>query len=85
MDTKHLDMIVCPVTKSPLQRLDSERLAQMNTAIDHGGVQNHAELSVSDPLSEALVTRDGRVIYPVIDGIPMLLEEESIDWNQMAE
>ncbi len=85
MDTKHLDMIVCPVTKSPLQRLDSERLAQMNTAIDRGGVQNHAELSVSDPLSEALVTRDGRVIYPVIDGIPLLLEEESIDWNQMVE
>ena len=85
MDTKHLDMIVCPVTKSALQRLDSGRLAQINTAIDGGRVQNHAERSVAEPLSEALVTRDGRVIYPVVDGIPLLLEEESIDWNQMVE
>ncbi|TDJ48195.1 MAG: hypothetical protein E2O52_01330 [Gammaproteobacteria bacterium] len=85
MDTKHLDMIVCPVTKSPLQHLDSERLAQMNTAIDAGGVHNHAEQSVSESLGEALVTHDGRVIYPIVDGIPILLEEESIDWNQIVE
>jgi uncharacterized protein YbaR (Trm112 family) len=36
-------------------------------------------------LAEALVTRDGRLVYPIRNGIPVLLEEESIDWNQIVD
>jgi uncharacterized protein YbaR (Trm112 family) len=38
-----------------------------------------------ESLSEALVTRDGRLVYPVRAGIPVLLEEESIDWQQLGQ
>jgi uncharacterized protein YbaR (Trm112 family) len=85
MDKKLLDMIVCPVTKLPLELLDAERLQQMNAAIAAGGVQNQARRTLDGPVDEALIRRDGHVVYPVIDGIPVLLEEESIDWNQMVE
>jgi uncharacterized protein YbaR (Trm112 family) len=40
---------------------------------------------VGEKLVEALVTRDGRLVYPVRDGIPILLEEESIDWKQLGD
>jgi uncharacterized protein YbaR (Trm112 family) len=85
MDKRLLDIICCPLTKLPLQLLDSERLDQLNAHIQAGEVKNHGESGLSDSLAEALVTRDGRLVYPVREGIPILLEEESIDWNQVAE
>ena len=85
MDRKLLDMIVCPVTKLPLERLDGGRLTQMNAAIAAGRVRNHGSQLVEGSFAEALIRRDGHVVYPILDGIPVLLEEESIDWNQMVE
>ena len=85
MDKKLLDIVCCPLTKLPLQLLDSERLARLNAAIRAGGVKNQADGDLSDELMEALVTRDGRLVYPIRDGIPVLMEEESIDWNQLHE
>lgn len=85
MDRKLLDMIVCPVTKLPLELLDGERLEQMNAAIAAGRVQNVGNQQVAGKYPEALIRRDGHVVYPILDGIPILLEEESIDWNQMVD
>lgn len=85
MDKKLLDMIVCPITKIPLELMDGERLEQMNAAIAAGRVRNHRDQRLKSSLTEALIRRDGRIVYPIIDGIPILLEEESIDWNQMVD
>lgn len=85
MDKKLLDIICCPLTKLPLQLLDSERLARLNAAIQSGEIKNHVAGDLGKELTEALVTRDGRLVYPIRDGIPILLEEESIDWNQVVE
>ena len=84
MDNRLLDIVVCPVTKLPLQLLDGERLAQLNAAISSGGIRNRAAQALPEALSEALVTRDGRLVYPIREGIPILLEEESIDWQQLG-
>lgn len=85
MDKKLLDIICCPLTKLPLQLLDVERLGRLNAAIHAGGIHDRSERSIADPLAEALVTRDGRLVYPVRAGIPILLEQESIDWKQIGE
>lgn len=85
MDKKLLDIICCPLTKLPLQLLDSERLARLNAAIQSGEPQNPTAGAGGEELAEALVTRDGRWVYPIRDGIPVLLEEEAIDWNQTVE
>jgi len=47
-------------------------------------VRNQAEEPVTDVFAEALIRRDGHVVYPIQDGIPILLEEASIDWNQVV-
>jgi uncharacterized protein YbaR (Trm112 family) len=85
MDKRLLDIVCCPVTKLPLQLLDSERLVTLNAAIRAGHLRNRAAQSLPETLSEALVTRDGRLVYPVREGLPILLEEESIDWNQLGQ
>jgi len=38
---------------------------------------------LEDSLREALVTDDGKLMYPVNDGIPVLLEGESVSLDQL--
>lgn len=68
----------------PLELLDPERLARLNAAIAAGEVRNHAEQPVAERLQEALVTRDGRLAYPIREGIPILLEDECISLRQLS-
>ncbi len=82
MDKKLLDIICCPTTKLPLELLAVEKLDTLNAAILAGDASNLAEVVLTEALTEALITRDGKRVYPVRDGIPILLEEECIDWNQ---
>lgn len=80
MDKKLLDIICCPTTKLPLELLATDRLDDVNAAIRGGSLKNQADTLLTDELAEALMTRDGRRIYPVRDGIPILLEDECIFW-----
>ncbi len=41
--------------------------------------------TVSAALEEALVTEDMKVIYPVEDGIPVLLQERGIGTTQFQD
>ena len=38
---------------------------------------------VTEVLREGLMTEDGRVVYPVVDDIPILLEEKGIGTTQL--
>ena len=40
---------------------------------------------MTSPLREALITSDGKVIYPVVDDIPLLLEEKGIGTVQLQD
>jgi uncharacterized protein len=85
MDKKLLDIICCPVTQLPLELLDASRLERLNAAIAAGGVHNRGEQPVAAALDEALVSRDGRLAYPVREGIPVLLEDEAIDLRSLTD
>ncbi|HEU4427415.1 MAG TPA: hypothetical protein VFT98_01560 [Myxococcota bacterium] len=50
----------------------------MNDSVRAGTAYNRAGNRVEKELAEALVREDGRVLYPVEDGIPVMLVEESI-------
>lgn len=78
MDRKLLDLLVCPATRQPLALLDKPGLEALNRAIAAGGVQRADDTPQTEPLREALMTRDRKTIYRVDDGIPVLLIEEGI-------
>ncbi len=82
MDKRLLDIICCPTTKLPLSLLPAEQLDRLNAAIRAGQIKNQLEL-LSVELQQGLLTRDGHRVYPIRDGIPILLEEECIDWSQV--
>ena len=78
MDKKLLDILACPVTRQPLALLDGDKLKALNAAIAASGVHfgDHAQ---TEALREALITRDGKRIYRIDDGIPVLLPEEGVE------
>jgi uncharacterized protein YbaR (Trm112 family) len=84
MDKKLLSIICCPVTHQGLSPARADLLQKVNTAIDAGEVANRDGNVLSVSLAEALVTADTKLLYPVNNGIPVLLEGESINLEQLA-
>ena len=85
MDKKLLDILACPATRQPLSLLDRPALDTLNRAIGAGGLRRGDDTLQSEPLREALVTRDRKTVYRIDDGIPVLLVEESIATGQVAD
>lgn len=84
MDKRLLSILRCPVSHKGLSVLKKDELERINVAIREGGLVNHEGATVAEPLAQALVTDDGKRIYPIADGIPVLLEGESISMEQLA-
>jgi uncharacterized protein YbaR (Trm112 family) len=78
MDKRLLTILRCPVTHKGLSLLKKDKLAKVNEAIAAGKVKTLDGVALEAPLGEALVTDDGKRLYPVSDGIPVLLESESV-------
>lgn len=74
-----LDILVCPETKQPVSLAGEEVLAKVNAEIDAGRLRNRGGDPVTGRVEEALVREDGKVLYVVDDGIPVMLIEESIE------
>lgn len=85
VDGKLLEILCCPVSKTPLRHLEKSRLEKLNRAIEAGEVQYVRGERVESPLREALITEDSKVIYPIEDGIPVLLENRGIGTTQLQD
>ena len=85
VDGKLLEILCCPVSKSPLIRLERSRLDKLNQAIAAGTLQYVNGETVEAALGEALITDDRRVVYPVVDDIPLLLEDKGIGTTQLQD
>ena len=85
MDRKLIDILCCPVSKVAVRPLEQDRLAKLNAAIEAGSVQYVNHDPVSDPLSEALITEDNKVIYRVEEDIPVMLADQGIATVQLKD
>ena len=83
MDKRLLAILCCPVTHKGLSLARPQLLKKVNSAIDSGKLVNREGSPIDAALKEALVTDDGKLLYPVRDGIPVLLEAEGIGLEQL--
>lgn len=85
MDKRLLDILCCPVSKTPVRPLVRPQLDALNQAIAAGKVDTVAGAAVRERVAEALITTDNKLIYRVEDGIPVMLPEEGIGTLQLPE
>jgi len=84
MDKRLLTILRCPITHKGLALARRTTLKDVNAAIDAGALSNREGRVLAEPLSEALVTDDGKILYPIANGIPVLLEGESVNMEQLG-
>jgi uncharacterized protein YbaR (Trm112 family) len=78
VDQSLLDILVCPETKQPLRVADAALIDRLNASVESGSLKSRGGEVVKEPLTEGLVREDGTVLYPVRDGIPIMLIDEAI-------
>jgi uncharacterized protein YbaR (Trm112 family) len=78
VDPQLVEILVCPETRRPVRLASAEELARVNAGVRSGTLRNRGGAKVERELDEALIREDGRVVFPVDDGIPSMLIEESI-------
>ncbi len=74
-----LEILVCPETKQPVQPAPAELIERLRGEVEGGRLRNRGGQLVEKPITEGLVREDGKILYPVEDGIPVMLIEESIE------
>ncbi len=65
MDRQLLEILCCPVTHQTLRIADQATLMS-------------ASAKASSLISEGLIREDGKILYPISNGIPLLVPEEGI-------
>jgi uncharacterized protein YbaR (Trm112 family) len=74
-----LEILVCPETQQPVAPASEEVLRKLAEAAAGGQLRNRGGSRLETAPDEGLLREDGRVLYPVEDGIPVMLIEESIE------
>jgi uncharacterized protein YbaR (Trm112 family) len=78
LNAEFLDILRCPEDHSKLSLADAALVARLNDAVAGGRLKSRSGQKIEKPLDAALIRADGRLIYPVIDQIPILLIDEAI-------
>jgi uncharacterized protein YbaR (Trm112 family) len=80
-----LKILRCPDDRSTLAEADARMLAALNRAVDDGKLRNRGGEIVERHLDGGLIRSDGAYVYPIIDGIPVLLVDEAVPLAQIKE
>ncbi len=83
IDEKLLDILACPENHTSLSLADEQLLAKLNKAISAGKLKNKAGQPVEEPVEGGLVREDRTLLYPIVDGIPVLLIDEALPLDQI--
>jgi uncharacterized protein YbaR (Trm112 family) len=84
LDPELLEILVCPETKTPVQLADSILVQRLNRAIEGGRLTNRGGQRVAERIDGGLVREDGKLLYPIRDGIPVMLIDEALPLEDLA-
>ena len=78
LDPDLLKLLICPDSAQALEIADKQIIAELNLGIQQGKIRNAGGNTLTRPLDGGLIREDRQVLYPIVDGIPAMLNEEAI-------
>jgi len=85
MKKELLSIICCPISKQSLSFVTRKKLDELNKAINEGLIKTNEGNILNENITDALITDNGMIIYPIKDNIPVLLENKSIHLDQLEK
>jgi uncharacterized protein len=73
-----LQILCCPETHQPLREAEPGLIAALNEKVAAGTLLNRAGQPVRAAFDAGLIRADGRFLYPLRQGIPVMLVDEAI-------
>jgi uncharacterized protein YbaR (Trm112 family) len=73
-----LKMLCCPETYQELRVADSALVEKLQQQANAGSLKNRAGQLVKEKLDGGLVRADGKLLFPIRQGIPVMLVAEAI-------
>jgi uncharacterized protein YbaR (Trm112 family) len=78
IDPEFLSILRCPKTRKPLREATAAEVQEVNRRIAARELSDASGRVVEQPVEEGLVPDDEPILYPVQQGIPVLLIQEAI-------
>jgi uncharacterized protein YbaR (Trm112 family) len=85
INDEFLEMLRCPETSMRLKRGNADLVAQFNRQVAAGQLCNRLGQKLNKLVDGLLLREDGRVGYPIIDDIPILLVDEAVELGGLLE
>ena len=73
-----LEILCCPETRQPVRTAPEALVDAVNRAIRDGSLKPPAGSRAIETLDGGLVREDGKFVYPIRKGIPIMLIEERL-------
>jgi uncharacterized protein YbaR (Trm112 family) len=80
-----LAILRCPDNHTRLTQASDLTVQRLNAANREGRITNRVGKQPEGQLDGGLVREDGAYLYPIIDGIPVLLRDDAILLSQVAD
>jgi len=74
-----ITILRCPDNHQPLALAEPDTLVELNKRIAQNQISNRGGTLVEAEIEAGLVREDRQRLYPIIDGFPVMLIDESID------
>ena len=78
LDAELLNLLCCPDTHQAVRPADAALVAQLNQKVQASVLKNRVGQPVKEAIEGGLVRADGKFLYPVRRGIPVMLVDEAI-------
>ncbi|MEX0612687.1 MAG: hypothetical protein WD738_17290 [Pirellulales bacterium] len=79
-----LAVLRCPEDRSELTAAPEAIVERLNADVREGRLLDRAGKPVARTIDGGLIRADGAVLYPIVDQIPILLRDDAILLDQLA-